>query len=190
MSSETSTKSQAFRPWELFTLAALIGGIVVVLLGRGAPRIETIFLGFTVFAAGAVGVAVWRSFAPLSDALESVTVRLRDGRLRAALEREKMLAVRSLKELEFDRAMQKISEKDFGEMSGRLRARAVRLMEQLDTGVAYRDSILQAIEQRVGADRPIDAAPAASACGACGTRNDDDARFCKSCGGQLGEESA
>ena len=111
MSSATSTESQAFRPWELFTLAALIGGIVVVLLGRGAPRIETIFLGFTVFAAGSVGVAVWRSFAPLADAFESVTARVRGGRSRAALEREKGLALRSLKELEFDRLMKKVSEK-------------------------------------------------------------------------------
>ena len=46
------------------------------------------------------------------------------GRTRAALEREKTLVLRSIKELEFDRAMGKVSEKDFAEMSARLRARA------------------------------------------------------------------
>lgn len=187
MSSATSTESQAFRPWELFTLAALIGGIVVVVLGRGAPRVETVFLGFTVFAAGALGVAVWRSFAPLADALEAVTARVRGGRSRAALEREKMLALRSLKELEFDRAMKKVSEKDFHEMSTRLRVRAARLMQQLDAGRAYRDTIQQEIEQRVGAGGREDAVPAAAVCAGCGTGNDADARFCKSCGAKLEE---
>ena len=46
------------------------------------------------------------------------------GRTRAALEREKTLSLRSIKELEFDRAMGKVSEKDFAEMGARLRARA------------------------------------------------------------------
>jgi ABC-type hemin transport system ATPase subunit len=55
-------------------------------------------------------------------------------RARAALEREKALVLRSIKELEFDRAMGKVSEKDFEEMSGRLRTRALMLMRQLDAG--------------------------------------------------------
>ena len=38
--------------------------------------------------------------------------------MRAVLEREKMLVLRSIKELEFDRAMGKLSEKDFDEMAG------------------------------------------------------------------------
>ena len=50
-------------------------------------------------------------------------------RTRVALEREKMLALRTIKELEFDRAMGKLSDEDFREMSGRLRARAARLMQ-------------------------------------------------------------
>ena len=53
-------------------------------------------------------------------------------RTRAALEREKALALRSLKELEFDRAMGKVSEADFAEVAERLRARAMRVMQQLD----------------------------------------------------------
>ena len=53
--------------------------------------------------------------------------------MRAVLEREKMLVLRSIKELEFDRAMGKVSAADFDEMAGRLRARALSLMKQLDT---------------------------------------------------------
>jgi len=53
-------------------------------------------------------------------------------RTRVALEREKLLTLRSIKELEFDRAMGRLSDEDWNEMSGRLRARAARLMRQLD----------------------------------------------------------
>ena len=59
------------------------------------------------------------------------------GRTRIALEREKTLVLRSIKELEFDFAMGKIAKADFDEMSGRLRARALGLMRQLDAGGGY-----------------------------------------------------
>ena len=51
---------------------------------------------------------------------------------RAALLAEKALALRTIKELEFDSAMGKVSEADFTEMAGRLRARALRVMQQLE----------------------------------------------------------
>jgi hypothetical protein len=44
--------------------------------------------------------------------------------------------LRSIKELEFDRAMGKLAESDFEEMSARLRARAMGLMRQLDASHA------------------------------------------------------
>jgi hypothetical protein len=46
--------------------------------------------------------------------------------------------------------MGKVSEKDFVEMSGRLRARAVRLMRQLDAGAGYRSDIEREITKRIG----------------------------------------
>ena len=54
--------------------------------------------------------------------------------MRAALEREKALVLRSIKELEFDRAMGKVSPKDFDEMAGRLRARAIDADEAAGCG--------------------------------------------------------
>ncbi len=71
-------------------------------------------------------------------------------RTRAALEREKMLALRSIKELEFDRAMGKLSDADWQEMSTRLRARAGRLMRQLDAGSGYREQIEKDLAKRLG----------------------------------------
>jgi hypothetical protein len=121
MSSETSTDSEALQPWQLFTLAGLAGATIVVFVSRGQSPAAIILLSLTIFTAAAVGLAAWRTFAPVSAEDEPTGSPVVAGRTRAALEREKALALRSIKELEFDRAMGKVSEKDFAEMSARLR---------------------------------------------------------------------
>ena len=108
------------------------------------------------------------------------------GRTRVAMEREKYLVLRSIKELEFDFAMGKIAKPDFDEMSARLRSRALGLMRQLDEGGGYRDVIAREIEQRLSADPVAEPKPETTgACAGCGTQNDPDAKFCKNCGAKL-----
>ena len=101
-------------------------------------------------------------------------------RTRVALEREKMLALRSIKELEFDRAMGKLSDDDLQEMSGRLRARAARLMRQLDAGAGYREQIERDLAKRLGekatATAPVRSAACASCCDRRTTRTRGSAR--------------
>jgi hypothetical protein len=209
MSSETSTDlprttsadhaRDALQPWQLFTLAGLIGATIVVFFSKGQSPAAVILLSLTIFAAGAVGVAALRTFGPLFGLTALEGPQILGGRTRVALEREKALVLRSLKELEFDRAMGKVSEKDFADMSARLRARAARLIRQLDAGAGYREQIDREIEKRVGG--PIAADPVArvvppsrsgpekvrpTACPSCSTLNDGDARFCKNCGTPLG----
>ena len=115
-------------------------------------------------------------------------------RTRAALEREKMLALRSIKELEFDRAMGKMSDEDFREMSVRLRARA----GSADAAARRRHRIPRQIERDLakrlgdaGAARRALASRLAQrgrACASCRQPpNDADARFCKNCGQQARE---
>ena len=197
MSSETSTESQfsgdfpsqrsdSLQPWQLFTLAGLIGATITVFLSRGQSPAAVILLSLTVFAAAAVGIAALRMVMPLTSKATPDNTQVLGGRTRAALEREKALALRSIKELEFDRAMGKVSEKDFTEMSGRLRTRAARLMRQLDAGAGYREQIDREIEKRLG-KAPESAGstkqdPAHAVCGQCSTKNDADAKFCKGCG--------
>lgn len=182
MSSETSTESEPFEPWQFFTLAGLIGATIVVFFAKGQTAAAIILLSLAVFAAAGVGYAALRAFGPLVGLLRAAAAsRAIGGRTRAALEREKALALRAIKELEFDRAMGKVSEKDFTEMGGRLRARAARLIRQLDATGSYRDRIEREIERRVGR--------VTNACPACGVANDTDARFCKSCGTALGERA-
>jgi hypothetical protein len=109
-------------------------------------------------------------------------------RTRVALEREKLLTLRSIKELEFDRAMGRLSDEDWNEMSGRLRARAARLMRQLDAGAGYREQIEKDLAKRIGEKREAPASPPMAAervCASCDTANEADAKFCKACGARL-----
>jgi hypothetical protein len=205
MSSETSTEPRpSFEPWQLFTLAGLIGATIAVFMARGESPAAVIMISLTIFAAAAVGVAALRTFLPLTQKSWTDGSRLLGGRTRAALEREKTLVLRSIKELEFDRAMGKVSERDFADMSGRLRARAARLIRQLDASSGYRRQIEQEIAKRIGLREDVDAGrvlpsrPAvgeevgrvlpsrpAVTCGSCNGVNDADARFCKHCGSAI-----
>ena len=201
MSSATSTNSTAldvssgpvadqstFRPWQFFLLAGMLAATAAVIVATGQSPAAIIFLSLTIVAASFVGLAVYRSLAPLV-APESVHApTLLGGRTRAALEREKTLALRSIKELEFDYAMKKIARADYEEMNARLRARAIRLMRQLDAGQGYRSEIDREVAKRLGEApglSPAAAAVVVNACASCGTANDRDARFCKACGTKL-----
>ena len=198
--------SEPLQPWQLFTLAGLVGATVVVLVSSGQSPAGVVLLSLIVFAAAGVGVAALRTFLPLTGSPAVDRPQVLGGRTRAALERDKALVLRAIKELEFDRAMGKISERDFAEMSGRLRSRAARILRQLDAGAGYRQQIDSEIERRIGrppADaappagaqlRPASAvdvasAPPAAACAGCGVANDPDAKFCKNCGSKLGAAS-
>ena len=198
MSSETSTeRHEPLQPWQLFTLAGLIGATVVVFLSRGQSPAAIILLSCAIFAAAFIGAAALRTVLPLAGSPGAETPETLGDRTRAALEREKTLVLRSIKELEFDRGMGKVSETDFTEMSARLRARAARLMRELDAGSLYRQQIEKEVEQRLAHatnpksqnPKPRSQTPAAqpqvNTCAACAAGNDADARFCKNCGARL-----
>jgi hypothetical protein len=200
MSSETSTErvrtkpdQSALEPWQFFVLAGLGCATAALFASRGQGVTAVILLTLLMGATALVGLAVLRTLRPLVSPEDDRTSMFGQ-RTRVALEREKMLALRSIKELEFDRAMGKLSDSDWSEMSGRLRARASRLMRQLDTGSSYREQIERDLAKRLG--QPAlspGATPAATpahtvGCPSCATVNDPDARFCKACGTRLRQE--
>lgn len=176
MSSETSTES--FTPWQFFTLAGLAAATGVVFLAVFAwhlDRAAAVLLSVTVGAGAFAGYAAWRTVAPLTGEEADATPPATAGRTRAGLEREKLLTLRAIKDLEFDRAMGKMSEGDFAEMAGRLRVRAARLIRQLDASVSYRDTI----------EREVAARQTGRACPSCGGYAEAEARFCQRCGTAL-----
>jgi hypothetical protein len=179
-------------------------------MARGQGLMAVVLLGALMGGAALVGLTALRAVRPLVSNDDDRTAMIGQ-RTRVALEREKMLALRAIKELEFDRAMGKLSEQDWAEMSGRLRARAVRLMRQLDAGAGYRDQIERDLAERLGRNQDRSSVrestekkdqteadlggktgrtePAEMTsvpiCAACSTANDPDARFCKNCGQKL-----
>lgn len=193
MSSDPSTDARSFRPWHLFVLAGLLASTVGVLVVRPGDPVVLALLTAAIGSAAWVGFTLYRTLWPLAAPDFADRTEIVGGRARAALEREKTLVLRAIKELEFDRAMSKVSDADFQEMSARLRARAIVLMRQLDVALpGYREEIERELAQRLGGAGGEQASPARrdaaapeAACPDCAAVNDDDARFCKRCGAQL-----
>jgi hypothetical protein len=187
--SQTAAAARPFqiRPTHFFALAtAAVAAAVAVVLRDSGPA-EIVLAVVNVAAAGIGAFAVYRTLQPLVDPNEPRVSTLVGGRTRAALERDKALTLRAIKELEFDRAMGKLSDGDFSDMRRRLRERALRLMHQLEGRTAYRERIERDLRSRLSGlgTGPLAGESAASPCLGCGTTNDADARFCKMCGHAL-----
>ena len=198
-----SAKEEPFlQPWQFFLLGGMLAATATVIVATGQAPANIIILSLTVVSVSFVGLGAYRVLAPLVTEPTERPITF-GGRTRIALEREKMLVMRSIKELEFDFAMGKMSQADFDEMSGRLRSRALGLMRQLDAGGGYREQIHDEVNRRLESDgvgraaSNADSADAAESaaneavavqvgvCGECETQNDPDARFCKNCGAKL-----
>jgi hypothetical protein len=183
-------------PWQFFVLASLVCATAATVIARGQSATAVILLSVLMATVCLVGIATLRALRPLVAPEEDRTAMI-GHRTRAALEREKLMTLRALKELEFDRAMGKLSDTDWQEMSTRLRARAVGLMRQLDSGAGYRQQIERDLATRLAqlppgdttvqkqTEQPEVAAAIGHFCTECGTKNETDAKFCKNCGHRL-----
>ena len=180
-SSATSTDRRppdqraTFQPWHFFILLSMAAATVAVMVSRDTHPAALLLLSAAVIGAGCVAIGVTYTVSGFFKRLPEAPPLAPQARVE--LEREKALVLRSIKELEFDRAMKKISDEDFSAISARLRARALALMQDL--------------ERLPSTPEPARPQPksVAAVCASCGTRNDVDARFCKSCGTALQEES-
>ncbi len=174
--SGTSTERRAPRPdaglhpWHFFMLLAMLGATAAVWRSPNTHPAALLLLSAGVIAAGFVGLALYHALAAFFT--RAGEERVVSGSEREELIREKALVLRSIKELEFDRGMGKIGEADFSEIGGRLRARAMELMQAIDAAPMPRRE-----------DAPVEAT--GRSCAACGTGNDADAKFCKQCGAKL-----
>ena len=165
-----------FHAWHFFTLFSMVAATVVVVVSRDTHPAALLLLSAAVICAGFVGLALSRAVAGFfTGGVEALPLPIPE---RERMIKEKALVVRSIKELEFDKAMGKVSEGDFASISAQLRARALVLMQDLD-----RNST--SAEAKVGREDTPASVETTGKCGACGTVNDADARFCKSCGQPL-----
>jgi hypothetical protein len=148
-SPQTPGADPGLQPWQFFLLAGMLSATGVVLVAAGQPPASIIVLSLTVVAASFVALGTYRFLLPLVAPEAVDTTPLIVGRTRAAIEREKTLVLRSIKELEFDYAMGKIARSDFDEMGGKLRARAIGLMRQLDAASSYKATIEHELRTRL-----------------------------------------
>lgn len=182
------------QPWQFFLLGGMLAATATVIVATGQSPANIIILSLTVVSVSFVGLGAYRILLPLvtPEVIAPPTIA---GRTRVAMEREKTLVLRSIKELEFDYAMGKVAKADFDEMSTRLRNRAMGLMKQLDAGGGYKEQIAKEVEERLAKDQGAQGAQGArgaaqvvrgeTECPDCGTENDEDAKFCKHCGAKL-----
>src|SRR5438270_6278301 len=108
MSSATSTEQvrrradtdsdAGLQPWQFFVLAALGCATAVTFVVRGQGPTVIVLLSVLMAAAALVGYATLRVVRPLVAPEEERAVAIGE-RTRAALEREKLLTLRSIKEL-------------------------------------------------------------------------------------------
>ena len=189
MSSATSTERRApsgdagFQPWHFFLLLSMAAATAAVVLSRNAHPAALLLLSGAVVASGLVGWAIFRAVSGFLGLQTAAGAPLADDMV-SLLEREKMLTLRAIKELDFDHAMGKVSEADYADISRHLRARAMTLMQDLERAAAI-PTVQPAARPAARPSAQPKAADQSAVCGACGTRNDADARFCKSCGGKL-----
>ena len=189
MNSETSTDRSSFRPWHLFVLLGLLASTVAVVLVQPGDPVVLVLLVAAIGSASGVGFALCRTLWALVGIHAEDQVQVIGGRTRAAIEREKTLVLRSIKELEFDRAMGKVSKPDFDVMKVRLRSQALALIKKLDADMpGYREAIEQELVTRLADNSQNDGLSRERVvqqdfltCESCGTVNDIDSKFCKHC---------
>jgi Double zinc ribbon len=146
--------------------------VAVMLTGQTHP-VALLLLSAGVLACGLAAYFMHNAMAALI-APKGKPAALSSDRLEL-LQWDKQRVLHSIKELEFDHRMGKVDLKDFQTLAAPLRLRAATLMEDID---------------RLEAEAPPSADEvAANECPKCGTANDPDARFCKSCGGKVSHGS-
>jgi hypothetical protein len=144
----------AFQPWHLFLIMTLLATAAAAVAVRGTGPANVIFICLIVAASGLAAYGVFRTLWPLVQPEAVSSPEMLGGETRAALEREKALLLGAMTELEFDRAMGKVSESDCQEMMARLRTRAIRVINRLDSGsAAYREVIERELTARKAAGR-------------------------------------
>jgi hypothetical protein len=186
MNSGSSTETPAasrdagLQPWHFYLLLAMGAASWAVITSRHNQPAALLLLTAGILAAGAAAAALHHALLGFFGGRGTGLSATANPKRRETLEREKMLVLRSIKELEFDHAMKKLSDADFEDLSGRLRQRALSLLEEIDR--VKPDEPPAAAATRVDSVPEPPAASVGNFCASCGAAFDADARFCKHCG--------
>jgi hypothetical protein len=162
--------------------AGVILGVLYGVLGAGLHAgAALVMIALGGLAAALCGMALFRVIDPLvrpAAAAARAEASRQSIRVRE-LEREKGLVLKAIREIEHDFQMRKVSEVDYQKMSHRYRARAMRLIQEIDAGDDFRSLIESELKHRLAAMEAV------RPCPKCTTINDEDAKTCTKCGSEL-----
>jgi hypothetical protein len=143
------------------TLLVLLGVALIVALSLGLAQLYgrgTFFLGL---ASLALLCAIWLFWRSMHGLTQGSPLSLEEALGLGAPSREeerKQSVLRILKDLEYERAVGKIAEADFQELSKRYRAEATALLSALDHDLApARERAEALLRERLAADRKDEA---------------------------------
>ena len=125
----TQPTSDSLRPWQFFTLGALVCATAAVFVIRGTSAENLIFVCLAIFAAALVGLAALHALRPLATG-ETREPEMVGGHTRAAIEREKNMCFGRSRSWIRPREG-KVGEADYEKWS-RACDRVRTLLEQLD----------------------------------------------------------
>ncbi len=144
------------RPWMVLPIAIVAAAIVGPLVGRGSA--------FLVVAGGVLLLAIWVFWESLQNLTGDAPLTLEEAiglGAPSAEEERKRSVLRTLKDLEYERSVGKISEEDYKELSSKYRAEAKELLQLLDSSMGpARERAEQLLQQRLKDGPPADDAPA------------------------------
>lgn len=178
MSSGTSTESAPFTAGHFYVLLSMVAATAAVVMARNTHPAALLLISGAALAAGYTAYALHQSLMALLDRNHTPVLGQRQ---REVLEQDKATVLRAIKDLEFDFGMKKVSEADYQDMLGRLKQRALLIMEQLEQ---IPPDALPVVAVTSGARTRT------AVCPRCSTSNDGDAKFCKQCGEKLGSLNA
>ena len=136
-------------------------------------------------AVGLVGFVlkpVWRPAAQLADRNEADAGRWDEGEDPDDDLSPRAVALRALKEIEFDRATGKLSDADYEALKAKYTVEALEALRADATGGAATPHFATGTPSLRGASPP----PPRPVCRAHGPRPEPDAQFCSACGRRLG----
>jgi hypothetical protein len=174
MSSGTSTESAPFTAGHFYVLLSMIAATAAVVVARNTHPAALLLLSGAALAAGYTAYALHQALMALLNRHHTPVLGQRQ---REVLEQDKATVLRAIKDLEFDFGMKKVSDADYQDMLGRLKQRALLIMEQLEQIPPDAPSVVAPVP---------DARKRAAVCPRCRTSNDGDAKFCKQCGDKIG----
>ncbi len=154
---------------------------------------------------------LWESFRAAFGAPEAAELEANaEAESRRVLLERKAAILENLRDLRFDHDAKRIGDEDFAHLEGKLRSEAKEILRLLDADVApyraaaealitarigqaprtpYRSSEAEAARAPAEVETPVAetvaetvAVPERKECPSCGTDNESDAVFCKSCG--------